>query len=111
MPQKLESTVSKLTSNDFKEVRVKIEIPKEMKTLGLQESLQTLEMTNLKNKNAMTEHTSQFETPRIPKRDIDYGDSQSECEDEFDDEENADALRIMGLSLIEDVLPEDEADI
>lgn len=115
MPQKLESTVSKLTSNNFKEVKVKIEISKEIKTLDLQESLQTLEMTNLKNKTAMTEHISQFETPRIPKMNIEYGDSQSECDDEFDDEENdeenEDALRLMGLSLSEDALPEDDADI
>ncbi|KAH9398355.1 putative GRINL1B complex locus protein 2 [Tyrophagus putrescentiae] len=88
---KPESTVkvTDLKSRDFKEVKVKIEMPKEIKTLDFQDSLKTLEEANQRNMSAMADQILRFKASRIPdSSDESDGYEEEEEEEEGEEEEN-----------------------
>ena len=86
VPRKLESTVkaTDLVSRDFKEVKVKLELPKSIQTLDLKDSLSSLEVTNMKNKNAIAEQILRFHSQRT----VENRESEFEDDDDLSDEEN-----------------------
>lgn len=72
--------VTDLKSQDFREVKVKIEMPKAIKTLDFKDSLKTFEEANLKHQSAMADQILRFKANRIP-------ESSDESDDEYDEEE------------------------
>lgn len=96
-PKKLESTIKVKDLNrkvDSKDISVKISLPKEIQTLGLEESLKAMEATSQKEKGALKERLLNFYSHRSYGEDCYSGESEDDDEEWSDGENFCDSSKV-----------------